>query len=74
MLHKRMPKFFQSNIDRRGRIARTIWGVLVTGAGIVLAPRSGWIGGLLISAGLFSFFEAARGWCIMRACGIKTKF
>jgi uncharacterized membrane protein len=68
-----MGKFFKTNIDRRGRIARIIWGLLVIGGGIVLVRSHAWAGGLLIAAGLFSFFEAARGWCVMRACGIKTK-
>lgn len=25
-------------------------------------------------SGLFTAFEALRGWCVLRACGIKTKF
>jgi hypothetical protein len=27
----------------------------------------------LVAAGGFAFYEAVRGWCVMRACGIKTK-
>jgi len=26
-----------------------------------------------VVGGVFSLYEAVRGWCIMRACGIKTK-
>jgi hypothetical protein len=47
---------------------------VVTAGGIALISRSRWAAGILIAAGIFSFFEAARGWCIVRACGIKTKF
>jgi uncharacterized protein YbjT (DUF2867 family) len=36
--------------------------VLVTGA-------TGYIGGRLVPR----LLEAARGWCLARACGIKTK-
>ena len=69
-----MGKFFKTNIDRRGRIARTVWGVLTTGGGIALLSWNRWAGSVLIAVGVFSFFEAARGWCVVRACGIKTKF
>jgi hypothetical protein len=31
------------------------------------------VGGVLIAAGLFSLFEANRGWCAARALGFKTK-
>ena len=34
---------------------------------------SPWLGGALIGSGLFVAFEALRGWCALRACGIKTK-
>jgi hypothetical protein len=34
---------------------------------------STWLGGALALAGLFVLFEALRGWCILRACGIKTR-
>ena len=33
-----------------------------------------WLGVVLLVMGLFVAFEAARGWCVLRACGIKTKF
>jgi len=42
-------------------------------AGLLVAARSGWICGALLVAGAFALYEAARGWCLMRACGIKTK-
>jgi hypothetical protein len=28
----------------------------------------------LVVVGVFGLFEAARGWCVARACGIKTRF
>jgi len=27
----------------------------------------------LVVAGLFAIGEALRGWCLVRACGLKTK-
>jgi hypothetical protein len=33
-----------------------------------------WLAVLLAMAGVFGLFEALRGWCLMRACGVKTKF
>ena len=72
------------NIDKRGRIARLIWGVtLLILAAVILALLlmtdhlvSRWwfvcIAGLSLF-GLFAIFEAKRGWCIMRAMGFKTR-
>jgi len=28
----------------------------------------------LAGTSIFLFFEAARGWCALRACGVRTKF
>lgn len=70
----------KQNIDRGGRIARGISGLLcITLAGWML--WSGWpshetvrwgVGGLFLLLGLFQIFEALTGWCVMRACGFKT--
>jgi hypothetical protein len=32
-----------------------------------------WLGLVFVAAGLFAIYEALRGWCLARACGIKTK-
>jgi hypothetical protein len=68
-----MGKFFARNLTVGGRIVRAIWGLLLVGTGLYLLPRSRWASGALLVAGAFAFFEAARGWCIMRACGVKTR-
>lgn len=68
------------NIDRSGRIARAISGLLCIAAGgacMVWAwPASmpwRWTIALgLLAAGLFQLYEARKGWCIARACGLKT--
>ena len=69
-----MSRFFSRNIDWRGRLARGVWGTLLLIAGIIMADHKLWICLGLVGLGLFSIFEALRGWCLVRACGIKTKF
>jgi hypothetical protein len=68
-----MGKFFARNIDRRGRIVRAGWGASLIVAGLLVWARSGWLCLALLAMGGFALYEAARGWCVMRACGIKTK-
>jgi len=68
-----MKPFFAPNIDRKGRLVRGLMGLgLLVGAAFTFSD-SMWLAGLLAVAGLFAVFEAARGCCLARACGIKTK-
>ncbi|HZF01936.1 MAG TPA: YgaP-like transmembrane domain [Methylomirabilota bacterium] len=71
-----MSRFFRPNLDRHGRMARGVMGALCLVAGIIVAgdDYSLWGGLVLVAAGLFAIFESIRGWCLVRACGIKTKF
>jgi hypothetical protein len=73
MLRVIMGTFFAKNIDRRGRVVRAVWGALLILAGLLLWKRSGWACVALVAFGVFALYEAASGWCVMRACGIKTK-
>jgi hypothetical protein len=68
-----MRNFFARNIDRRGRIVRAVWGVALIVAGLLLWEHSRWLCFALVASGAFALYEAVRGWCLMRACGIKTK-
>lgn len=68
-----MSQFFRPNIQRNGRIARGVIGSLCLVAGIIIAGDYSLWGLLLVAAGIFAIFEAMRGWCFARACGIKTK-
>ena len=68
-----MVRFFKPNIDRPGRIARAIYGVACISAGIFAFDWKLWMAVLLFIAGAIGIFEALRGWCIMRACGVKTR-
>ena len=70
-----MNRFFSKNLDFRGRMARGVIGAICLIAGIVIGGVFLlWLGLIFVVAGLFALFEAVRGWCIARACGIKTKF
>ena len=68
------------NIDPRGRRARLITGIIVDLCGCALiiagALTSSFVvlgvGVFLSMVGSFMIFEGARGWCVLRAMGIKT--
>jgi hypothetical protein len=66
-------RFFRPNLSQRGRIARGVSGALCLIAGIVVVDYKFWLGIVLVAAGLFAIFESIRGWCLVRACGVKTK-
>jgi hypothetical protein len=68
-----VSKFFRPNIQRHGRIARGVIGALCLIAGIILVDYVLWLGLIFVVAGLFAIYEALSGWCLARACGIKTK-
>ena len=68
-----MNRFFARNIDWRGRLVRGLGGLaLLAGAAFIRAEWPG-LAVMLAMAGVFGLFEALRGWCLMRACGVKTK-
>lgn len=68
-----MKSFFSRNIDNKGRLIRGLGALaLLAGAGFGFAT-SIWLGIALLASGVFVAFEALRGWCALRACGIKTK-
>ncbi len=69
-----MKKFFATNIDGRGRLIRGLLGVALVVSGVVLCSYHLWAAIALIISGGFCLFEAVRGWCVMRACGVKTRF
>jgi hypothetical protein len=68
-----MKSCFAKKIDGRGRLARGVLGGLLVLGGVMACSYSFWPCLILEISGGFVLFEAARGWCVMRACGIKTK-
>jgi hypothetical protein len=69
-----VSRFFKPNLDRHGRVARGVTGALCLIGGIIVVDYKFWLGIVLVAAGLFAIYESIRGWCLVRACGIKTKF
>jgi hypothetical protein len=68
------------NIDQRGQKARLVGGIVVGLCGVALiitgaltnSPAMLIAGIFLCLTGSFMIFEGARGWCALRAMGIKT--
>ena len=68
-----MKTYFKPNISRAGRIVRGLIAVTLLAAAL-LATGLPWFGRLgLAAGGIFVAFEALRGWCALRACGVKTR-
>jgi hypothetical protein len=68
-----MKKFFTPNLENRGRVARGVTGAILLAAALVSIPLGRRWSLLLVASALFTFYEASRGWCVLRACGIRTK-
>ena len=68
-----MKSFFSRNIDNQGRLVRGLGALALLGGAGFGFTVSAWLGGALLAAGMFVAFEALRGWCALRACGIRTK-
>jgi hypothetical protein len=69
-----MKRAFSPNISNQGRLIRGVIALLLflaAGFGFTTSP---WLGLALVASGGFVLFEALRGWCALRACGIKTRF
>jgi hypothetical protein len=69
-----VSRFFKPNLNFRGRMARGVIGTLCLIAGIVLVDYRLWLGLIFVVAGLFAMIEAVARWCVVRACGVRTKF
>lgn len=69
-----MKRWFRPNIGTTGRWVRggiAVACVVGAVAGYAVSP---WLAVLLGASALFVAFEAALGWCALRACGVKTRF
>ena len=69
-----MSKNWTCNIDKKGRWIRGILGILLLGVSAWLwfgINETFWSIGCFVT-GLFVLFEAVRGWCALRALGIRT--
>jgi len=69
-----VKNLFAPNIGRTGRLIRAGIGVVFLALALP-AFRLNWLAGLAaVAGGLFCLFEAQRGWCVARACGLKTRW
>ena len=68
--------FWTCNINSRGRIVRLLMSVVFLGAaaGCWWGFQSAFLASGLLAFGLVGLFEAFRGWCILRAFGLRTPF
>ena len=62
------------NLDTKGRVIRASGALAMGAAALFVWPHSCIAGIALAGSSAFVAFEAARGWCALRACGVKTKF
>jgi hypothetical protein len=69
-----MSRIFKRNIDATGRVLRGLFALGLFLAAVLVWPHLSWAAVILGLCGGFVLFEALRGWCVMRACGIKTKY
>ena len=69
-----MKKFFSPNIGPAGRAIRGLIAVVLFVASYFAYQVSFWLCILLLVNGGFAVFEALRGWCALRACGVKTRY
>lgn len=68
-----MKRLFARNLDGQGRLVRGLMGLAMLVGAAFAYGQSIWLVILLAAVGLFGLFEAARGWCFARACGVKTR-
>lgn len=70
-----MKRFLAPNLDRTGRWVRAVYGALLIAAGWWLGRSGHPLPALAaVLAGGFAWLEAVRAWCILRACGIRTRW
>ena len=69
-----MKPLFARNIDTRGRLIRGVCALVLLAGSAAVFTASPVLGVVFLVVGSFVAFEALRGWCGLRACGIKTRF
>ena len=68
-----MKNLFSPNIDTKGRLVRGGAGLVLLAGAAFGFTVSVWLGAVLLGSAALVLFESLRGWCMLRACGIKTK-
>jgi hypothetical protein len=68
-----MKPLFSPNISGAGRLMRGAIALAFLAAGIFATGLPWPMRAVFFGSAAFTGFEALRGWCALRACGIKTK-
>jgi len=68
-----MKSYFARNIETRGRVVRGLAALVLLLTAIVSFQLPIFLRLIFLVSGLFVLFEALRGWCALRAYGVKTK-
>jgi Protein of unknown function (DUF2892) len=68
-----MKRFFARNITNAGRLVRALFSVGLFVGAFLIFHKHPWVALGLAAFAILALFEALRGWCIMRACGFKTR-
>jgi hypothetical protein len=69
-----MKRFLSPNISGAGRAIRAAGAVAMLVGAWFAWPSVRWLSVVLGLSGAFVLFEALRGWCVLRACGIRTRY
>jgi hypothetical protein len=69
-----MANFWRPNLERRGRVMRGVAGLSLLAGGVAAWFWEPLVGVVLLASAAFVLLEAVRGWCVLRACGIKTRY
>lgn len=65
---------FRPNLAPGERGLRAVASLLFATGAFLFIDRHAVIAALLLASAAFLMFEALRGWCALRACGVRTKF
>ncbi|MFL6540846.1 MAG: YgaP-like transmembrane domain [Chthoniobacterales bacterium] len=68
-----MSSFLAPNINNAGRSARAAIALALLVGAWALRNDVRWLAIALLIVAIFTAFEATRGWCALRACGMKTR-
>jgi hypothetical protein len=69
-----MKRFLQPNIGSTGRWIRGVLGVMLALVGLGCLWVNLWLALLMLVSAALVLFEASRGWCVARACGVRTRW
>jgi hypothetical protein len=68
-----MKQLLVPNLQSEGRWARAAVALVLGGLAFVAIPFSRRLRLILFLGAIFTVFEAVRGWCVLRTCGIRTQ-